>query len=65
MGKAIKNFKDSISGIEEAKFRKLDATPEVATSNRPASTASAEPAITQNSQELPKQAQTVASELKT
>jgi sec-independent protein translocase protein TatA len=24
MGKAIRNFKDSISGIEEAKFRKID-----------------------------------------
>lgn len=25
MGKAIKNFKDAISGVEEAKFRKLPA----------------------------------------
>src|SRR5690349_1775216 len=24
MGKAIKNFKDAISGVEEAKFRKLE-----------------------------------------
>lgn len=24
MGKAIKNFKDAISGIEEAKYRKLE-----------------------------------------
>ena len=24
LGKAIKNFKDSVEGIEEAKFRKID-----------------------------------------
>jgi Sec-independent protein translocase protein TatA len=24
MGKAIRNFKDAISGVEEASFRKLD-----------------------------------------
>ena len=30
LGKAMKNFKDSISGIEEAKFRKLDDKPLVA-----------------------------------
>jgi sec-independent protein translocase protein TatA len=27
LGKAIRNFKDSISGIEEAKYRKLDDSP--------------------------------------
>ena len=26
MGKAIRNFKDAISGVEEAKFRKLEET---------------------------------------
>jgi sec-independent protein translocase protein TatA len=26
MGKAIRNFKDAISGVEEASFRKLDDT---------------------------------------
>ena len=25
MGKAIKNFKDAISGVEEAKYRRLDS----------------------------------------
>ena len=36
MGKAIKNFKDSLSGVEEAKFRRVEAEKEAA-----ASTASA------------------------
>ncbi len=26
MGKAIRNFKDAIAGVEEASFRKLDET---------------------------------------
>jgi sec-independent protein translocase protein TatA len=26
MGKAIRNFKDAISGVEEARFRKLEET---------------------------------------
>jgi TatA/E family protein of Tat protein translocase len=35
MGKAIKNFKDSFAGIEEASFKRLDTT----ASNAPASAA--------------------------
>lgn len=42
MGKAIRNFKDSISGVEEANFRKLDEdskksanAPEAATAQAP------------------------------
>src|SRR5476649_134645 len=27
LGKAIRNFKDSLSGVEEAKFRKIDGEP--------------------------------------
>ena len=27
MGKAIRNFKDAISGVEEARFRRLDGDP--------------------------------------
>lgn|GEM_PF-2827495 len=27
MGKAIRNFKDAIAGVEEASFRKLDDNP--------------------------------------
>lgn len=26
LGKAIKNFKDAVSGVEEAKFRKIEET---------------------------------------
>ena len=40
MGKAIKNFKDSISGIEEANFKRVTETPKAAT---PAVVATAEP----------------------
>lgn len=31
MGKAIKNFKDSIAGIEEASFKRVTETPKVTT----------------------------------
>ena len=43
MGKAIKNFKDSFSGIEEANFKRLtpEAAPQAAA---PAATASAQAA---------------------
>jgi len=27
MGKAIRNFKDALSGVEEANYRKIDDTP--------------------------------------
>ena len=27
LGKALRNFKDAMSGIEEAKYRKIDETP--------------------------------------
>jgi Sec-independent protein translocase protein TatA len=39
MGKAIKNFKDSISGIEEASYKRIHETgkPETRTSDAPAS----------------------------
>ena len=40
MGKAIRNFKDAISGVQEAKFTRLDAEPETKTST-PAAEASA------------------------
>ncbi|RYZ63929.1 MAG: twin-arginine translocase TatA/TatE family subunit [Proteobacteria bacterium] len=41
LGKAIKNFKDSVSGIEEARFRKLDDDSNAAelVKNNPAQTA--------------------------
>lgn len=33
MGKAIRNFKDAISGVEEAKFRRIDAEAEAKTAS--------------------------------
>lgn len=30
LGKAIKNFKDGVSGVENAEFRKLEDRPEIA-----------------------------------
>lgn len=48
LGKAIRNFKDAISGIEEAKYRKLDETaakkPEELSQQAPAQTAPSEAA---------------------
>ncbi len=35
LGKAIRNFKDAISGVEEAKFRKLEENQAKASANAP------------------------------
>jgi len=43
LGRAMKNFKDAVSGVEEAKYRKLDPTAEN-TSKNAADTQSSEPA---------------------
>jgi sec-independent protein translocase protein TatA len=39
MGKAVKNFKDSISGIEEANFKRVNETEKPKTTTEPESQA--------------------------
>jgi sec-independent protein translocase protein TatA len=43
LGKAIRNFKDSLSGVEEAKFHRIDDKP-AAPAQQPSQTAQATPA---------------------
>jgi len=47
LGKAIRNFKDAISGVEEAQFRRIDKeAKDGATPLKTAATPAAEPAAT-------------------
>ena len=56
MGKAIRNFKDAISGVEEAKYRKIEDDPKQPTAQAATSATStpAEDATKTNPDEPPK-----------
>ncbi|HAR43557.1 MAG TPA: twin-arginine translocase TatA/TatE family subunit [Bdellovibrionales bacterium] len=46
LGKAIRNFKDAISGVEEAKFRRIDEAKASSAQPAPAAASPASPAGT-------------------
>ena len=49
LGKAIRNFKDAIAGVEEASYRKLEDSP-----SQQARSQSSDPSTNQTSAESPK-----------